>query len=320
MKHTVLVTGGAAPMARRLCAALSADPACRSVVALAPGRTPVKAPRVRTHHLDYRDPDLSEFLKKQKVSVVYHLDFAYTLRGGEEVFERNVLGTMHLLSSCAEAGVKKIVLPSSTWVYGALHDNPTYLQERRPLRARPYLQYLKDQVEQERYAAEFRAAHPNVCVTVLRFAPLVGPSVESPLMQYLRLALAPVLLGFEPLFQVLHEEDAVAALHRALHVDVRGPVNVAADGVLPLLKMVRMAGVQSLPILHSIAETTISWLRNVPLVQKVPLEVNTFRFTCMGDTTKMRDELGFSPERTASQALAAAIAAGRGAAERATAI
>ncbi|MBI3271981.1 MAG: NAD-dependent epimerase/dehydratase family protein [Planctomycetes bacterium] len=309
MKNTVLVTGCSTFLARRLCAVLLGDSACKGIVALAAARTEVKLPRTRTHHVDYRGADFPAFLKKQKVDVVYHLDFAPARRSNEELFERNVLGTMHLLSSCAEAGVKKVVLASSTWVYGALHDNPTYLAERRPLRARPYLQYLKDQVDIERYAAEFRAGNPEIVVTVLRFAPLVGPSADGPIMQYLALPLAPVLLGFEPLLQVLHEEDAVQALHRALHVDCRGAVNIAPDGVLPLHKLLRMAGVQSAPILHPLAEAASSWLRGFPLVEKVPLEVNYLKYCCMGDTTRMREEFGFSPERSGPQALKAAVEA-----------
>lgn len=309
MKHTVLVTGCSTFFARRLCAALLDDGDCKSILALADARTQVKLPRTRTHHVDYREPEFPAFLRKQKVDVVYHLEFNSSLHGNEEVFERNVLGTMHLLSSCAEAGVKKVVMPSSTWVYGALHDNPTYMAERRPLRARPYLQYLRDQVEIERYAGEFRAAHPDVVTTVLRFAPLVGPSVESPLMDYLAMPLAPMLLGFEPLLQVLHEEDAVQALHRALRVDVRGPVNVAAEGVLPLLKILRMAGTHAAPVLHSLAEAARSWLRGLPLVRNVPIEIGYLRYTCMGDATRMRDELGFAPERTGTQALKAALEA-----------
>ena len=50
------------------------------------------------------------------------------------------------------------------------------------------------------------------CSTASRFrtAPIIGPSVDNFLTRYLNHKLVPTVLGFDPLWQFLHEADAVA--------------------------------------------------------------------------------------------------------------
>ena len=55
-------------------------------------------------------------------------------------------------------------------------------------------------------------------------------------------------LGFDPLLQFIHAEDAVGALEAAVRRPVRGAVNVAGEGSISLTRLLRLAGKLPLPV------------------------------------------------------------------------
>ena len=95
--------------------------------------------------------------------------------------------------------------------------------------------FVNDKVEVENQLAAFTSAHPETHVVVLRFAPIVGPTSDNPVTRWLRTRLVPTLLGFDPLWQVVHEDDAADALHAALFAEapslLPGVEALAGDGV-----------------------------------------------------------------------------------------
>jgi len=309
--QTVLITGADTFWGRQVASALAAEPGIGRLVLLADESTGLKPRRSRTLRMDPRDPEIEQILRREKVDTVYHLDYAETYRRNEEVFDRNIIGTLTVLAACAVAKVRKVIVRSSQMVYGAHFNNPTYLSERRTLRGKHHLPYLRDLCDLERYVAETRAKQPQMCITLVRLAHVVGPQCHSPLMRYLRMSRAPVLAGFEPLFQVIHESDAVDALVQAHRVDVSGPVNVGPDGVLPLMKMLRLAHTRTLPVLHPIAYAAAEWLRGIPPFGTVPLEIDYLRYTCMGDNARMKKALGFQPQLASDEAFVKAVAESR---------
>lgn len=296
MKGVYLVTGIHGGLARSLASRLFSLPGTRKVYGLAGPNDGPPAPRkVEVVDIDPRDASLVDFLSEKKVDTVVHLDFVEEYRHQEEVFDRNVMGMLHVSAAAAEAGARKLVLASTTWVYGAVYDNPNYLVESRPLRGRPHLAWLKERVEIERYAKEFVATHPRIVTTILRFAPLLGPTCDSPLARYLTMPSPPIAMGFDPLLQLLHEDDAVEALLAACRVDVRGWVNVAADGVIPLLKLLRRARLPYLPVFHGVANLALKVAPALGSFRQMPIEVDHLRFNCVGDTKRMKEELRFTP-------------------------
>ena len=83
---------------------------------------------------------------------------------------------------------------------------------------------------------------------MLRFASLVGPRIDTVVTRYFALPVVPTVLGYDARLQLLHEEDALAVLERAVAHDAPGVVNVAADGVLLLSQAIRRAGRVPLPV------------------------------------------------------------------------
>jgi UDP-glucose 4-epimerase len=248
---------------------------------------------------DMRNPLLVELLKGEKVHTYVHLAFIESDRPSESAFDFNVMGTMKVLSACAESGVQHVILKSSTLVYGALPGNSAFLREDHPLNAKRNFGTLRDLLEIENFAATFRTQSPEVKLTVLRFAHLLGPTVDSPLMRFLRDDTAPMLLGFDPVIQVIHEQDVTNALVHAILYDVPGTYNIAAHGAMPLFKLTGLAGKFPVPVFHPIAYLGESFLGS----QFTSIDFDYFRYPCVGDLQRMREDLEFKPAYGAEDAV-----------------
>jgi UDP-glucose 4-epimerase len=254
---------------------------------------------------DVRNPLFMDLLRSEGVDTICHLAFTESSRLTEAVFDLNVMGTMKVLGASAEAGVRKVVLKSSLQVYGALPGNPSFLTEQHPLQGGPSRGTTRHLVEIEAFCNGFRRQTPEMIMTVLRFAGVVGPKIDTPLTRFLKQPLAPTLLGFDPLMQVIHENDVVEALVHAIDNDFPGAFNVAAEGILPLSRLTALAGKTQLPLLHPLAYGGASLMRaaNLPAGRYYPIEPDYLRYPWVGDLNRMRTELCFTPHYTAEEAL-----------------
>jgi UDP-glucose 4-epimerase len=165
--------------------------------------------------------------------------------------ENNVIGTMNILAACSgpDSTVRKLIFKSSAHYYGANQDDPAFFTESMGRPHPPGTPIERDIVDAEASVSEFREKNPGVCVTVFRFANVLGPDVETAHTRLFDLPLIPMILGFDPRYQFAHEDDVVnALLHAALH-DLPGVFNVAGDGVLAFTEVCSLLGKQFLPIL-----------------------------------------------------------------------
>jgi UDP-glucose 4-epimerase len=165
--------------------------------------------------------------------------------------ENNVIGTMNILAACTgpDSPVRKFIFKSSTHYYGSEQDDPAFFSEdmRRP--HAPHSALERDILEAEQAVGEFAVQNQDVKVTVMRCANVLGPDVETAFTRMFRLPLVPMVLGFDPRLQFVHEDDVVHALeHAAFHV-TPGVYNVAADGVLALSEIIGLLGKRPLPAL-----------------------------------------------------------------------
>ena len=78
---------------------------------------------------------------------------------------------------------------------------------------------------------------------------MLGPDVRTSHRELFSLPVVPMILGFDPRYQFVHEDDVVAALAHALRNDLPGIYNVAADGVLALSEVAGLLGKQYVPLL-----------------------------------------------------------------------
>jgi UDP-glucose 4-epimerase len=174
-----------------------------------------------------------------------------TVTTSRRAHENNVIGTMNILAACSgpESSVRKLIFKSSAHYYGCNQDDPAFFTESMGRPHPPRTSIERDIVEAEASVAEFREKNPAVCVTTFRFANVLGPDVETAHTRLFDLPVIPMILGFDPRYQFVHEDDVVnALLHGALH-DLPGIFNVAGDGVLAFTEVCSLLGKQFVPVL-----------------------------------------------------------------------
>ena len=94
----------------------------------------------------------------------------------------------------------------------------------------------------------FAVAHPEVQVSTLRLADVLGTEVRSPLVPYLCRPVWPTPLGYDARLQFLHQDDALEVLRRAAVEGLVGTFNVAGEGVLLLSQAARRASRPTVPL------------------------------------------------------------------------
>jgi UDP-glucose 4-epimerase len=217
--------------------------------------------------------------------------------------ELESVGTMRLLNAARQTSIRKLVMWSQTLLYGAHPTNPNFLSERHPLRAPGNEPFFMDKVDAEAEANRFAERDAGVTVTVLRTAPIVGPTVRNYVSRYLARRFVPTMMGYDPLVQFLHEADAVAAFKLAIFRDVPGTFNIVGDGVLPLSTVIKLAGRAALPIPHPLAAPIIGALWLAQVSEAPPGFLDYLRYVCVADGEKAAREMGFTPAYTTREAL-----------------
>ncbi|MGE5223952.1 MAG: NAD-dependent epimerase/dehydratase family protein [Omnitrophica WOR_2 bacterium] len=303
-KKVVLVTGVSKGWGKRVASELVTRPGLH-IIGLDREKPDPEIKGLDFIQADIRNPHLVDLLQEEKVEVLCHLAFMETRRPDEQAFDFNVIGTMKVFGACAQASVKKIVIMSTTAVYGANPNNPAFLREEHPLKNSSENGYLHDMLEIESFCNGFRLQAPEITLTLLRFPSIIGPSADTPMTRLLKQPFPPVLLGFDPMVQIIHESDVVAAILFSIDQDIPGVYNVAAEGVMPLDKLIKLAGKQPLPVFHLFAYwgTDLLNLTGLPYQKYAPVDIDYLRYTWVSDLSKMHDCMGFTPHYTAEEAL-----------------
>jgi UDP-glucose 4-epimerase len=215
----------------------------------------------------------------------------------------NVIGTMQLLAACQKAPtVQRMVLKSTTAVYGSSPRDPAIFDESMTPKDLPSGGYAKDAAEIEGYLRGFARRRPDVSVTVLRFTNFIGPRIDTVFTRYFSLPAVPTVLGYDARVQLLHEEDALAVLERAASDDIPGVFNVAADGVLLLSQAIRRAGRIPIPVPSPAVGPVSRVFRSARLVDFSPEQMRLLNFGRVVDSSRLKRQFGFSPRWTTGQA------------------
>ena len=139
-------------------------------------------------------------------------------------------------------------------------------------------------------------------MTLLRFANFIGPNIDTPLTRYFSLPVVPTVLGFDPRLQLLHEDDGMEVLRRAVVEDHRGTFNVAAEGVLLLSQAIRRAGRTSLQFPSPAVTAVGSIFRRTGLVDFSPEQLQFLQFGRGVDTTRLSEDFGYLARYTTLEA------------------
>lgn len=252
------------------------------------------------------DQQLLDVLREEEVETVVHMAYFTTpQRDTTYAHELESIGTLNLLAASAAAGVRHVVLRSFTAVYGARGANPNFLTEDRPLAPNSALSWVRDKLEAEQHAASFAGRYPEMRVTVLRLAPLFGPGVRTFYTRIFDRRVIPVVMGYDPLFQLLHPEDALQAVEAALVRAPKGPVNVVPRGTISLIRALHLAGKIPVPIPHPAAYAISDALWSSGVGPAPGAFVDYGRYLCVADGVKAETTMGFRARYDSREALEA---------------
>jgi UDP-glucose 4-epimerase len=302
MGRVVLVTGVSQYLGGQLARHLQAEPGVDRVVGVDVVPPQDDLGGVEFVRADIRNPVIAKVINAADIDTVVHMNVIATPLGAggrTSMKEINVIGTMQLLAACQKSpSVKRLVVKSSTTVYGVSPKDPAMFTEDMEPRRLPRSGFAKDSVEVEGYVRGFARRRPDVAVTMLRFANVFGPGITTPLTRYFSLSVVPTVLGFDARIQLVHEDDALGALRTCALGQHPGTFNVAGDGILMLSQAVARAGRLNLPVLPPLASAVRELVRRAGLVDFSPEQVEFLKYGRGVDTTKMRTVLGFEPEYT----------------------
>lgn len=302
MPKVVLVTGVSRYLGGRMARVLTENPDIERVVGVdvVPPRMDIGgAEFVRA---DIRNPIIAKVINAAEVDTVVHMGVIATpVQAGGRVSmkEINVIGTMQLLAACQKSpSVNKLVVKSSTSIYGAGPKDPAMFTEEMEPKHTPSSGWAKDSVEVEGYVRGFARRRPDVSVTTLRFANFLGPRVQTPMSSYFELPIVPKVLGHDARLQFIHEDDGLEAMRQATMNDHPGTFNVSGDGVILLSQALRQAGRPTVALPGGSAGVVGGFIRRLGLADFSPEQIRFLTYGRGVDTTRMKTVFGFTPQHT----------------------
>jgi UDP-glucose 4-epimerase len=306
MGRVVLVTGVARYLGGKMARILTENPGVERVIGVdvvTPGGDIGGADFVRA---DIRNPIIGKVIATADVDTVVHMGVIATPRqagGRTPMKEINVIGTMQLLAACQKAAsVKKLVVKSSSVVYGSGPGDPgMFTEDMEPIHL-PSSGWAKDSVEVESYVRGLARRRPDLTVTTLRFANFIGPTANTPMAQYFLLPVVPTVLGHDPRLQFCHEDDGLEVIRRATVTEQPGLYNVAGDGVLSLSQAIRRAGRVAIPVLSPFVRPIGGLVRRGGFADFSPEQIKFITHGRVVDTSRLQTGFGFTPRYTTAAA------------------
>lgn len=309
--RAVLVTGASRFLGGFLTAGLARDDRIERVIGVdyvQPSKAMMRRfGRAEFVRADIRNPLIAKVIRNAGIDTVVHAGLlSRPPRGAGRTMMKdvNVIGAMQLFAVCQKSEtVRKLVVRSSTAVYGSSPKDPARFTEETSARSRLRGAFAIDCREIEGYARGLGRRRADIDVTILRQAPMVGPLMNGMISRYLASPLVPTICGRDARLQLLHEQDALAALTVAAVSDRSGTFNIAADGVVTLSQAIRRAGRLEVPLPSPIYRKVGSAIIGPSTGSIDDEHLQYFRYGCGVDTTRMREVLRFRPERTTLEAI-----------------
>jgi UDP-glucose 4-epimerase len=301
-QRVVAVTGAYSYIGAELIKRLERDRRYYKVLAIDVRKPSFPLHKTQFHKVDLTlptaDADLAAIWKREGVDTVVHAAFLSSpTHAASWAHELESIGTMHVLNAVAECNVRKLIAWSQTVVYGAHPLNPNFLTEEHELRgATSKSRFVKDKVEVERQIQRFRRENPDTIVTTLRTAATLGPTIRNFATRFFSRPMAPTLMGFDPLMQLVHERDVTDAFVHVVDADHPGEFNVVGEGVLPYSTILAMMGKVPIPMPHFLAYPLSKALWATQVFDSPPNFLDFLRYLCVADGGKAQRAFGFQPK------------------------
>jgi nucleoside-diphosphate-sugar epimerase len=290
----VAVTGAARGIGHALAVRLASSRNVKRVIAIDGHRGDIAGVTWRV--ADVRDPALAGRLTG--VDVIVHADF--DVAPDSDAKQRrafNVRGAQTVLTAAAAGRVGRVVLVTSSMVYGARPDNPVPLSEDAPLAADTDSSVAGDLLEIEQLARRSPRANPGMAVTVVRPAALVGEDPDSVDTLVTRHFEAPRLLtvkGCAPRWQFCHVDDLTSALEFTVGGGVDGEFAVGCDGWLEQDEVEQISGLKSIELPARLTFGTAQRLHRLGVTPAPAIDLRYVVYPWVVDCAALR-EAGWCP-------------------------
>ncbi len=290
----VLVTGIVGRLGKTVCRLLHREV---PVVGVDRRDFPDRPRDVLFHQIDIRRKKMRDLFRGGHISAVVHLGIMHDPRSSPaEHHAWNVVAFGKLLEYMEQYKVPKLVVLSSANVYGPQPENPQFLPENAPLLGSARFHEIRDLIEVDMLAQSFFWRNSACETVILRPVHILG-SVRNAPSNYLRLDVIPTLMGFDPMVQVVHQDDVAQAIQRALTPGARGIFNLAGPPPVSLSKLIRTVGRPTVSIPYTLGRSMLSAAWRWRLSSFPAPELDHIKYVCMVDDRRAREQLAFAPRR-----------------------
>ncbi len=291
--RAIVVTGICGRLGRRLTRVLHRE---ARVIGLDRRAFPDRPRDIEHHEIDLRSKRAKDIFRHGGVRALVHLGVMHNPRdSAEEHHSWNVVAFQRLLEYAERYGVPKVILLSSANVYGPRPDNPQFLNEEAPLLGAGPFSDIRDLVGLDQAAQSYLWRYPNTEAVILRPSHILGTVKNAP-SNYLRLKVVPTLLGFDPMMQVVHQDDVVQALRAVLAPGVRGIFNIGGPPPVSLSRALALLGRNTVSVPHGMARAAVDRLFKWRVTSFPAPELDFIRYVCMVDDQRAREAFGYRPE------------------------
>ncbi len=306
----VYATGGSGFLGHSVVSGLAA---CTGEVELVVSAD-VRAPSRIVPHAVYERVDItdaaavSEQMRRHRIDTVVHL--AAIVNPGREVprdrsFAVDVTGTRNVLDACRVNGVSRIVYSSSGAAYGYHPDNPSWIDERTPLRGNPEFVYADHKRLVEEMLAAERTANPDLEQVILRIGTILGESVDNQITALFTRKRLLVIRGSSSPFVFIWDDDVVAIMIRAVLGGPTGAFNVAGDGAMTMAEIAAALGKPTLTVPEPLLRAALAVGNRLGLTRYGPEQTVFLRYRPVLLNTALKQEFGYLPRRTSREAFEA---------------
>jgi UDP-glucose 4-epimerase len=306
MGRRVLITGLDTFWGGRMAQALEAEPDVEMILGL--GTNDPKVPLDRTEFVraDQKYSIVSRIVAASQVDTIVHtfLETNSARVPAPVLHEINVIGTLNLLAAAggSASSVRQVVIKSSTHVYGASERDPVWFREEDQRTGPVRTRLERSLIEVESIVRDFADDNPQLTVSVLRFANVLGTDIVTPISYDLRQRVLPSIVGFDPLIQFVEEDDVVRALEHVTSNHIAGVYNVAGSGKLPWSEVASICNAYLLPLPPFRPRLFLEPLTRVGLLQ-FPSETEGLARYGRGVDTSRLIETGFEYRYTSAGAV-----------------
>lgn len=255
---------------------------------------PDAPPSIRFFRTDVRKRPAEDVFRKERPDAVIHMaTVTHFNTSFEERYRINLYGTQSIFEHCHAYGVKRAIFVGRHTVYGAAADAPLYHTEAAPPLAASTFPELADLVAADLYAGTALWKYPKIKTAVLRIVYTLGPSRRGTLASFLGANRVPAVLGFDPLFHLMHEKDAATAITLAMQKGLKGVFNVAGPNPIPLSTLCKLTGRRAIAVPEILYDHVVGRFGFPKLTKGA---INHVKYPIVVDSRPFREATGFAPK------------------------